>query len=73
MSTISSSLLGSCPIRVNETDQPDWLDVVADLIDAWETAFEIGDPFWISAVTNRIQSIAEASGGLIEVVAPSHA
>ena len=73
MSTISSSLLGSCPIRVNETDLPDWHGIVADLVDAWETAFEIGDPFWISAVTNRIHRIAETSGGLIEVVIPSHA
>lgn len=68
MSTNSSVLLGMCPIRITNTAlDRGWHDVIADAVDAWETAFETGDPFWISAVLNRIRRVAEASGGMIEV------
>jgi hypothetical protein len=42
-----------------------WASRIADAIDAWETARQSDDPFWIAAVFRQIERLARTSDGLM--------
>lgn len=42
-----------------------WAGRIADAIDAWETARQSDDPFWIAAVFRQIERLARTSDGLM--------
>jgi hypothetical protein len=42
-----------------------WAGRIADAIDAWETARQSDDPFWVAAVFKRIERLARTSNGLM--------
>ena len=48
-------------------DEASWASRIADVIDAWETARQSDDPFWIAAVIKQIKRLARTSNGLMMV------
>ncbi|UEM03269.1 hypothetical protein JL101_025410 [Skermanella rosea] len=48
-----------------------WAGRIADVIDAWETAYQSSDPFWIKAVAERIKRLALISNGLMIFTPPA--
>lgn len=42
-----------------------WASQISDVIDAWETARQSDDPFWIAAVFKQIERLARTSNGLM--------
>ena len=46
-------------------DEASWASRIADVIDAWETARQSHDPFWITAVFKQIKRLARTSNGLM--------
>jgi len=42
-----------------------WASRISDVIDAWETARQSRDSFWVSAVIKRIERLAQTSNGLM--------
>lgn len=48
-----------------------WASRIADVIDAWETAYQSRDPFWIRAVAERIKRLALISNGLMIFTPPA--
>ncbi|WP_158044909.1 hypothetical protein [Skermanella pratensis] len=52
-------------------DEAYWASRIADMIDAWETAHQSRDPFWIRAVAERIKRLAQTSNGLMIFTPPA--
>jgi hypothetical protein len=48
-------------------DEASWASRIADVIDAWETARQSDDPFWVAAVIKQIKRLAPTSNGLMTV------
>jgi hypothetical protein len=46
-------------------DETYWADRISDVIDAWETARQSHDPFWVTAVIKQIKRLARTSNGLM--------
>jgi len=46
-------------------DEMFWASRIADVIDAWETARQSHDPYWITAVIKQIKRLARTSDGLM--------
>jgi hypothetical protein len=46
-------------------DETYWADRISDVIDAWETARQSHDPFWVTAVIKQIKRLARTSKGLM--------
>ena len=44
-----------------------WASRITDVIDAWETARQSDDPFWVAAVIKQIKRLARTSNGLMMV------
>jgi hypothetical protein len=64
---LSGDPAGDDPVLVIVSPEEEaWIDRLADMIDAWNTATRSGDAFWIGAVSERIRRLAAASNGLIE-------
>jgi hypothetical protein len=52
---------------VLKVDEASWASRIADVIDAWETARQSHDPFWVAAVIKQIKRLARTSNGLMMV------
>jgi hypothetical protein len=52
---------------VLKVDEASWASRIADVIDAWETARQSDDPFWVAAVIKQIKRFARTSNGLMTV------
>jgi hypothetical protein len=52
---------------VLKVDEASWASRIADVIDAWETARQSDDPFWVAAVIKQIKRLARTSNGLMMV------
>ena len=50
---------------VLSVDEVSWASRIADVLDAWETARQSHDPYWITAVIERINRLARTSNGLM--------
>jgi hypothetical protein len=46
-------------------DEAYWANRISDVIDAWETARQSDDPFWVAAVFKQIERLARTSNGLM--------
>ena len=46
-------------------DEVSWATRIADVLDAWEIARQSHDPYWITAVIERINRLARTSNGLM--------
>jgi hypothetical protein len=46
-------------------DEVSWASRIADVLDAWETARQSHDPYWITAVIEQIHRLARTSNGLM--------
>jgi hypothetical protein len=46
-------------------DEVCWASRIADVLDAWATARQSHDPYWITAVIERINRLARTSNGLV--------
>jgi hypothetical protein len=46
-------------------DEVSWASRIADVLDAWETARQSDDPFWVAAVFKQIERLARTSNGLM--------
>jgi hypothetical protein len=46
-------------------DEAYWANRISDVIDAWETARQSDDPFWVAAVFKQIERLAGTSNGLM--------
>jgi hypothetical protein len=51
-------------------DEASWANRIADVLDAWETARQSHDPFWITAVIKQIERLAQTSNGLMMFTPP---
>jgi hypothetical protein len=52
---------------VLKVDEAYWASRISDVIDAWETARQSDDPFWVAAVIKQIKRLARTSNGLMMV------
>jgi len=52
-------------LMVFNVDEVSWASRIADVLDAWEIARQSHDPYWITAVIERINRLARTSNELM--------